>query len=52
LLEYTLAYSPIRKNPRAEPLSALGGHVKVPDKSGWGIEVNPEMVARNHVSSS
>ncbi len=50
LVEYTLADSPIRKDLLTEPLRAVNGYVKVPDKPGLGIEVNPDVVARYRVA--
>ena len=50
LLEYTMADSPIRKLLLAQPFSAVNGYVRVPDKPGLGIEVNPDVVAQYRVT--
>ncbi len=50
LLEYTLADSPLRKHLLVEPFCLLKGYVKVPDKPGLGVEVNPDVVARYRVA--
>ena len=50
LLEYTLADSPLRKHLLTEPLCALNGYVKVPNKPGPGVEVNPDVVSRYRVA--
>jgi L-alanine-DL-glutamate epimerase-like enolase superfamily enzyme len=49
LLEYALADSPLRKHLLIEPFGPASGYVKVPDRPGLGIEVNPDVVARNRV---
>ncbi|HEX5413046.1 MAG TPA: enolase C-terminal domain-like protein [Terriglobia bacterium] len=49
LIEYSLTKSPIRNDLLLEPLQAIDGFVKVPEKPGLGIGINPEVVARYRV---
>ncbi|MBZ5561340.1 MAG: hypothetical protein LAP13_02860 [Acidobacteriia bacterium] len=50
MLEYTQADSPLRKHLLTEPFCAAEGYVKIPDKPGLGVEVNPDVVARYRVA--
>lgn len=50
LLEYSLTKSPIRNDLLLEPLLAVDGFVKVPQKPGLGIEINTEVTTRYRVA--
>jgi L-alanine-DL-glutamate epimerase-like enolase superfamily enzyme len=48
-LEFSLVDSPLRRDLLLEPFRTDTGYVRVPEKPGLGIEVNPEVVAEYRV---
>jgi L-rhamnonate dehydratase len=50
LLEFSVTKSPLRNDLLLEPLRAVDGFVRIPQKPGLGIELNPEVIARYRVA--
>jgi galactonate dehydratase len=42
ILEYTPDDAPPRRDLVREPLAVHGGYLPIPEKPGWGIELNEE----------